>query len=157
MLGREIGKGLITLARKLVPDDNTPADEFRVKVMAWQDAEISLARANDKPERISGITDRAECLLAVLDSANARDAGQVRTLLEKLFARDHGQVTLASIHKAKGLEWDVVLHLDPWRIPSRWAKASGNPRELEQEMNLLYVAETRSKHTLANADLEYFV
>ena len=157
VLGREIGKGLIVLSKKLCPEDGAPADQVRGKVLEWQESEISTAMANDKPERVAGITDRAECLLAVLESAEARDAGQLRQLLTQLFARDHGQVTLSSIHKAKGLEWDVVLHLDPWRIPSKWAKASGDERALEQELNLKYVAETRCKHTLVAADLEYFV
>jgi len=160
MLGRDIGKGLIALSRKLAPEDGTPADQVRAAIASWEQNETSLAVANDKPERVAGIVDRAECLHAVLDSAEARDAGQLRNLLERLFANERGLVVLGSIHRAKGLEWDVVVHLDPWRIPSKQAKvasANGDDRPMEQEMNLRYVAETRTKHTLATADLEAFV
>lgn len=158
MLGRDLGKGLVALSRKLAEADSTPIDTFRGLVADWEAKEISLAAANGQPERVAGITDRADCLRAVADQG-ARDVGELRALLERLFARAAGQVTLASGHKAKGLEWDCVLHLDPWRVPSRHAREAqraGDPRAMEQEMNLLYVIETRTRHTLLLADVEAF-
>ena len=68
-------------------------------------------------------------------------------------------MTLSTIHRAKGLEWDAVLHLDPWRVPSKWALAAaagGNSAPLEQEKNLIYVAETRTRDLLLQANLEDF-
>lgn len=159
MLGRDIGKGLVALVRKLAPEEATAADVLRGKILEWQHSETQLALANEHPERVSGIVDRAECLMAVLDNAEARDAGQCIALLERLFARESGTVTLSSIHRAKGLEWDCVVHLDPWRIPSKWAREAardGDQRQMQQEWNLLYVCETRTRHTLVNADMEGF-
>lgn len=158
MLGRDIGKGLISLSRKILPDDKTPRFDCSGKVAEWIETEVSLARANKHEERVAGITDRGECLLAVIDSG-CRDAGELRQMLTKLFARESGQVQLSTIHRAKGLEADCVLHLDPWRIPSKFAREAeklGDSRQLQQEYNLLYVAETRTKHTLINADLSGF-
>ena len=158
MLGRDIGKGLVALSRKIAPDDSTPADTFAGLLTEWLDHELGLAAANDQPERVSGLHDRAECLRAVLGQG-VRDAGELRRALDRLFAREDGLVSLATGHKAKGLEWDLVLHLDPWRIPSRHAREAaqtGDRRQLEQEMNLRYVIETRTRHTLVNADLEAF-
>ena len=158
MLGRDIGKGLITLSKKVLPDDNTDRLRCSAIVADWIETETSLARANKHEERIAGITDRGECLLAVIDSG-CRDAGELREMLKKLFDRETGQVQLSTIHRAKGLEADCILHLDPWRIPSKYAREAakaGDPRQLEQEFNLLYVAETRTKHTLINANLEDF-
>jgi hypothetical protein len=159
MLGRDIGKGLTSLSNKLAPDDSTPRHIVAGKIVDWIESESSLARANGKEERVAGIQDRGECLLAVLGGAEVRDAGGLRQMLAKLFAREDGLVTLSSIHKSKGLEWDLVLHLDPWRIPSKWAKtaaAAGDTSQLEQECNLKYVAETRSRHTLVQASLDDF-
>ncbi len=159
MLGRDIGKNLVALSRKLLPEDGTDKLVANGIVAAWIDDESSLARTNGHEEKIAGITDRGECLLAVL-SSGCRDAGELRTMLTRLFARDTGQVKLSSIHRAKGLEEDVILHLDPWRIPSRYAREAaklGDRRQLEQEWNLKYVAETRTKHTLINANLEDFL
>lgn len=83
-----------------------------------------------------------------------RFAGEIRWYLTQLFERSAGHVVLSSIHRAKGLEWDVVLHLDPWRIPSKFAQQ--NPAQMKQELNLRYVAETRTKRLLIEANLEDF-
>ncbi len=158
MLGRDIGKGLITLSRKLLPEDGTPRDLCRGVIEDWIVTETSLAVANGKPEKVSGITDKGECLLAVLESGCA-DAGELRAMLTKLFSREAGQVQLGSIHRWKGLEADLILHLDPWRIPSKFAKTAaeaGDLRQMEQEWNLRYVGETRTKHTFVTANLEDF-
>jgi len=159
MLGRDIGKNLIALSKKILPDSSTLAAACAALINDWQEHEASLARANGHEEKVSGIYDRAECLQAVLAGAQCRDAGQLRVMLEQLFARDQGLVTLSTIHRAKGLEWDLVMNLDPWRIPSKFAKKAadaGNAETLVQEYNLLYVAETRTRHTLLNANLEDF-
>lgn len=158
MLGRDIGKGLIQLSRKILPDDKTTRLECSAKVADWLETETSLARANNHEERVAGITDRGECLLAVIDSG-CRDAGELRQMLEKLFARERGQVQLSTIHRAKGLETDCVVHLDSWRIPSKFAKEAekaGDRTQIQQEYNLKYVCETRTKHTLIEADLQDF-
>lgn len=158
MLGREMGKGLIALSRKICPEDGTARDLCAGKIQDWMDSESDLARANKHEERVAGITDRGECLLAVVDSGCA-NAGELRQMLSRLFAREAGQVILSSGHKAKGLEADLVLHLDPWRIPSKHAKAAaaeGDKRQLEQENNIRYVIETRTKHTFVEANLEDF-
>jgi DNA helicase II / ATP-dependent DNA helicase PcrA len=160
MTGRDIGKGLVALSRKIEPDDRASPVTFATRLRDWQETEESLARANGHEEKLASITDRAQCLRAVLDSAGVRDAGELRGALEKLFARDFGRVTLSTIHRAKGMEWDLVLHLDPWRLPSKQARRmalAGDDRALKQEYNLKYVAETRTRNVLLEANLEDFV
>jgi len=159
MMGRDIGKSLVALARKIAPEDTTPADVLNALIRSWMDREIELATLNGNPEREAGIRDRGESLLAVLEASRAPDAGELRRSLTYLFSRETGVVTLSSGHRAKGLEWDLVVHLDPWRIPSKFATQAalrGDRRQLQQELNLRYVIETRAKHTLINASLEDF-
>lgn len=160
MLGRDIGRGLIVLSKKIIPADDTPRDLCRGMIEQWVLNEVSLAQANGKGEgKMEGIYDRGEGLLAVLEGSECRDAGGLRRTLGMIFAKDSGQVTLSTIHRAKGLEWDCVMHLDPWRVPSKWARKAaeaGQRETLEQEYNLRYVCETRTKHTLILADLEGF-
>lgn len=154
MLGRDIGVGLIALSRKILPEDSTPRDLAIGFCQSWLESETAKAAAEGKEAKLAGIIDRGECLLAVLPSV--RDAGELRTAIGGLFDPKNSRVVLSSIHKAKGLEWPLVLHLDPWRIPSRYAlKAAdqGDPRQLQQERNLLYVLETRSQNILLNANL----
>lgn len=150
MRGREIGKGLVALSKKILKDDTLPREECLTLVDDWMARETHLAQANNKDAKVAAVTDRGECLLAVLEHPSVETAGQLRRALETLFAKDTG-VTLSTIHKSKGLEWETVLVLDPWRIPSKFAQREaslGNTARIEQEYNLRYVAETRAKRTL---------
>lgn len=159
MLGRDIGKSLIKLSSEIIKDDQAKAEICAGLIEDWKSREGSLARANEKEERLASIYDRADCLQAVLSNAQVRNAGDLRSMLRKLFEKESGQVVLGSIHRSKGLEWDLVVHLDPWRLPAKAAKQAaqaGDTRQLEQEYNLKYVCETRAKHTLVEANLEDF-
>ena len=153
--GRDIGKGLIAMTKKLSPDDGFPITKFESKLTEWQELEEAKALARDNPYRIDSIRDRAECLRATMDATQCRTVGELRAMLEMLFdgGKNGRKILLSSIHRAKGLEWDCIVHLDPWRIPSKMAKS---PSEMEQEMNLLYVAETRTRNVLILANLGDF-
>jgi superfamily I DNA/RNA helicase len=153
MMGRDIGRGLSALCKKLSPDFATSTDVFRQVLSSWFETERSKAEANEDATKIDSVTDRYECIVAVLDNRKPRTVRELINELDNLFAKDNGLVTLATGHKAKGLEWDTVLHLDPWRIPSKWAKKED---EITQENNLRYVLETRTKHTLMLANLKDF-
>jgi DNA helicase-2/ATP-dependent DNA helicase PcrA len=56
-------------------------------------------------------------------------------------------VTLASLHSAKGLEWDAVflVGLSDGTLPTTYAKT---PEQLEEERRLLYVGVTRARQWL---------
>jgi superfamily I DNA/RNA helicase len=159
MLGRDLGKGLKALVAKLAGKADLPLGQFVEKLNRWYESETELARLNDKPSQADSATDRMDCLMAIASGAQSKTTGELLAAIDRIFARERGTVTLASIHKSKGLEWDLVLHLDPWRIPSKQAQRAasrGDSRGLEQEWNLRYVAETRSKHTLIEAGLDDF-
>lgn len=159
-LGRDIGSGLVTLSRKIFPRDDMGPGEMLGALADWIASERSLLIANGQEEKVEGVEDRAEALRAVLSFAEVRDPPGLRRELGALFSSKAGaRVSLASIHKAKGLEWDAVLHLDPWRVPSKWAKEAarrGDDAALRQEWNLRYVCETRTRHTLIEANVEDF-
>lgn len=159
MIGRDIGKGLILLSKKIIPDDNTNAEGCFAAISAWRANESAKAVATGHDERLDAIEDKAESLLAILEGSAAQSARGLRARLGELFARDSGRVVLSTGHRAKGLEWDLVVHLDPWRVPSKWATRAaqkGDLRAMEQELNLRYVIETRAKRALALANLEDF-
>jgi hypothetical protein len=159
MLGRDLGKGLVGLCRKIEPVGSTSAATFAAKLDAWAEKEISLAEANGLDANVESIWDRAGCIRTVIGSCDPRTVDDICAQLEALFARETGLVTLSSIHKAKGREWDCVIHLDPWRLPSRQAKDAallGNLRPMQQERNLLYVCETRTRNWLIEANLADF-
>jgi hypothetical protein len=157
IMGREIGKALVNLSKKIVPNDEAPTDVCIELVNNWAAREINLALANGKDAHVAIIQDKRECLIAVLESSLCSKASSLRHLLGVMFDTGNLRITLATGHKAKGLEWPVVLHLDPWRVPSKYAVAArdnGNPVPYEQDLNLKYVIETRSKSVLIFAGLE---
>lgn len=157
ILGSEVGRGLVALAKKIIPNPQTSAEDSIRLVREWEKTEILKALANNKEAHAAVITDKAECLIAVLENADAKTMADANRALLSMFSKENLQITLSTGHKAKGLEWPTVIHLDPWRIPSKFAKnasAEGNPTPLSQDMNLKYVIETRAQEKLILADLE---
>jgi DNA helicase II / ATP-dependent DNA helicase PcrA len=154
MLGRDIGKSLIALAKKLCSDASMPAETCAATIADWRDREVMIALANQDDAKAESIRDKSECLFAVI-SSGCKNAQELFDKLQDLFSRESGSITLSSIHKSKGLEWHTVLHLDPWRIPSRYALTAGGIA-LQQDLNLRYVCETRAKARLVEVSLDNF-
>lgn len=149
VLGRDIAKGLEKLSKEIFGKQGHPVDIGLQLVRSWQDRETQKAEAEGKPAKVAGIVDRAESLAAILEACTTTRDLPAR--LASIFSGDTAPVVLATGHKAKGMEWHTVVHLDSWRIPSKFALRDGGAA-LEQEWNLLYVLETRAKHTLIIAD-----
>lgn len=151
--GRDLARGLKGLVTKLAPAE-APITKLMANLETWENHETSLALANHQEHKIESIEDRAEAIRAVAESTSVTQVRDLLQLLDQLFSRDSGRVWLSTIHRAKGLEWPVVVHLDPWRIPSKWARRSQDPVQLDQEANLRYVAETRTRKVLVEAKME---
>lgn len=153
MLGRDLGKGLLSIIHKLSGKSND-LNYFKSQLEEWKTTEYSKALINDDEKKAERIEDQYSCIMAVIESAEIKSIQELKKKLEDLFARENGRFTLSTGHRAKGLEWNTVVHLDPFRIPSKLARK--NPKAMEQEMNLRYVIETRTKQTLIEANLEDF-
>lgn len=139
LVGMDIGPSLLRIIKKLEPQRDLP-----LAIENWMRAELARKRNEER------VTDKADCLRALCTGRTSRD--EAVAYAEALFKQEGG-IELLSIHKAKGLEWDTVYHLDPWRIPSKWAKTE---EDLEQEANLRYVGETRFKKELYLINMEDF-
>lgn len=74
---------------------------------------------------------------------------KIKTMFEQ--TEDSSAITLCTIHKAKGLEADIVYILNENLIPSKFAKS---PAQLQQEQNLKYVARTRAKEAMYYLNLD---
>ena len=156
MLGREIGTGLTALAKKIAPQP-VSVDVFLGRLGEWLVTEVSKARANGKDDLVDGLEDRAACLRAILVGAQCTDSSQFQLALKSLFDNTTaGKITLSTIHRAKGLEWPTVLHLDPWRCRSNGQGYLIGNHDTNQDNNLRYIAETRTQHTLVLANGEDF-
>jgi superfamily I DNA/RNA helicase len=96
------------------------------------------------------LADKTECIEALCDGLDRAD--QVVSRIQVLFqdvnkttADITSYVLLSSVHRAKGLEAKVVRIIRPELLPHPMARL---PWQKEQEMNLKYVAETRSLEVL---------
>jgi len=144
LVGMDIGPGLVRVMKKLGPS-TLARRGIEDALEAWLKREIARAK------RVETVYERYECLRVLACREDCRDLGQAIAFAEALFKQD-GPIQLLSGHKAKGLEWNTVYHLDPWRIPSKFAKEG--TEEYEQELNVRYVIETRFKENLYLMNLE---
>jgi len=131
--GSDIGLRLVGTMRKLGPE-LLPRDGVLQSIEEW--------RADRLERESKTANDMADCMRVFAEHGNSlRDA---MAYAEHLF-KQNGRIQMTTGHKAKGLEWSTVYHLDPWlvrRTPS------------EQDKNLDYVISTRSRDRLIEIDTE---
>jgi superfamily I DNA/RNA helicase len=148
--GRSIGQGLIALTKKWKV---VKLDALQNKLDTYLNREVAKFLAAGKESQADTLTDKVETLFVLI--ARARDQGldnvaELRAMIESFFSDDVGKdaslVTLCSVHRSKGLEWDRVFLLGREELmPSQFAR---QPWQVAQEINLIYVAITRAKKTL---------
>ncbi len=111
------------------------------------------------PEGGGAVRERWESLAALArladDLAAARPEATLRDLVAELDERAEAQhaptvdgVTLASLHAAKGLEWDAVfvVGVNEGMLPITYADT---PEQVDEERRLFYVAITRARRDLS--------
>ncbi len=116
----------------------------------------SIGWSQDPPETRGAVRDRWDSLNALMRLAEEAPASTtLRGFVDELFERQAGQheptmqaVTLATLHSAKGLEWDSVhlVGLSEGLVPISYAR---DPAAIEEERRLLYVGVTRARRRLA--------
>jgi DNA helicase-2/ATP-dependent DNA helicase PcrA len=144
VLGRDIGAGLVNLIKQMRA---RTLDAMLVKLARFEEREVAKHTAAGEEQKAEAVTDRVACVRVVVDHLheNERTLGQLILKIEGMFSDTNGALTLATAHKLKGKEYDVVAILRPDLMPSRWARQAW---QREAEENLMYVAWTRAKRTL---------
>ena len=150
MLGREIGKGLVTLIKAQRAGDSV--ERLLFKLAEWGEKEIERHLAKGKEELAAAVEDKVECIRVIAASAGVTTVRALIGRIEGLFDASKPGVELATVHKSKGLEWNRVFILDrASKMPSPWARRAW---QKQQETNLIYVAVTRSQAELYDIDTE---
>lgn len=153
--GREIGKGLVVLARRWKAKS---LSILRDKLLAYTERGIKKYTAKEQPAKVQSIEDKSACLAVIIDRVFAKDPNTncpvdlVVAEIEAIFAdvQDTSKVVLLSSgHKSKGREWRKVIWLQTG--PNKRAKL---PWMIQQEENLYYVMATRSMHELILVDIK---
>jgi len=125
--GSDIGPKLVNALRRL-GDSSLSRSAILGAISSWQEARGESSSAKDF----------ADCMRIFTDASRTLSEAIARA---EFVLRQDGPITLITGHKAKGLEWDTVYHLDPWLINSG-----------EQEDNLKYVIQTRAKEAYFEID-----
>ena len=148
--GKDIGAGLKALAKKW----NSPNfNVYREKLDYHFEVQKKKFTEAGKEYRIEALQDKVECLKTIIARIIGKGlTGFPQTLIiaeidaifgETVNGDSSTYVLLSSIHKAKGMEWNKVYYLT--HVPSNRKMQDW---EKQCEVNLLYVAATRSKHEL---------
>ncbi|GAB2884546.1 UvrD-helicase domain-containing protein [Nocardioides pacificus] len=154
----EVRQG-ITLLRGTARSDQA-ADDI---VETVRDTFAGMGWTAEAPTARGQTRDRWESLQALVDQAAAfvranAESGSVGTLgdfvdeLDRRASEQHAPVaegvTLATLHAAKGLEWDVVFlcGMQEGTLPITYAET---PAAVEEERRLLYVGVTRARVNLS--------
>jgi DNA helicase-2/ATP-dependent DNA helicase PcrA len=143
---------LLRGAARAGSDDGPLPDAVRsvLSALNWHaDAPPAGGSARERWESLAALVALADDLLAAVPQAGLPD------LVAELDARADLQhaptvqgVTLASLHSAKGLEWDAVflVGLTDGTLPIQHATT---PAQIAEEQRLLYVGITRARERLA--------
>jgi superfamily I DNA/RNA helicase len=148
--GREIGAGLKKLANRWKVQNLNKLSE---RVTMHCEREMAKAIAKGQETKAEQIQDQCETLSALIERCQSLGQQSVRDLLaliDSMFSDSENAnpnlVTLSSVHKSKGLEWDRVFLIGRNQyMPSAYARQAW---QQDQEINLIYVALTRAKNTL---------
>lgn len=147
---REIVEALLLLRGATVSSTGGPLERAVGDVLA------SVGWSATPPDQAGAVRDRWESLDALMRLARETSPGTtLRQFVDELVERQALQhdptlaaVTLATIHSAKGLEWDSVhlVGLSEGLLPISYAR---DDVSVEEERRLLYVGITRARRRLA--------
>lgn len=150
--GRDIAQGLINLIGKWKVKT---LDALNDRLESYLEREKQKALTKGNEAMVQVVEDKVECVRACIEkcySENKTLVSDLKSLIESMFSNADDKttrkdlLTLCSVHKSKGLEWDRVFLLGRKDfMPSKWAKKEWMQ---VQENNLIYVAITRAKKDL---------
>ncbi len=143
------------------PDETAPPEEQRdAAAMLVDDVRAVLRDAGwqaEAPEGRGAARQRWESLAALValaeDAARTSPMGlpafveSLRDRAAMQHAPDVPAVTIATLHAAKGLEWDAVVLSGAHDGGLPWISAT-SPADVEEERRLCYVGLTRARHRL---------
>lgn len=140
VLGSEIGKGLVSLVKKMDAQD---LPHLKANLERWRDAEMAMLLEKGKDDKAAAVADRAECIFVMIESIpeSMKSIQGLIARIDALFQDEDNTLCLSSIHAAKGREWTNVVTYAPNRMPSPWAR---KPWMRTQEDHLSYVNDTRA-------------
>ena len=146
--GKDIGKQIKSELEAIADIIGFRYEEFNVFAEQYKEFKFQTYENLDNAEQLKeNLADKLNALQTIYSSQpNATCVAHLCTYIDDLFSDDESPITLATVHRAKGLEGDRIFIIKPEDMPMTWESQLG--WQEEQEDNLLYVALTRSKSEL---------
>jgi DNA helicase-2/ATP-dependent DNA helicase PcrA len=145
----DLGANLIKLigtVRKRAPKETLAS--FNTELETYIHEQITKCIDEDKIKLADLWSDKYECLSGIARDVTSVD--EMSGFLNRIFEDEPTDgVIFSSIHRAKGLEADHTIIVQPEKLPHPMAyKANNVESAVEQERNLTYVAVTRAMKEL---------
>lgn len=145
--GRDIGKGILKIVNRYkvvnIEDLGIKISNFKQlqedKLLLIEEGKYDKRKKNS----LLSAVDSCDTILVLLE--NVETLEELKKKIQTIFSDTVEGIVCSSIHKAKGLEAEKIFILNYNMMPHPMAKTD---EELEQEMNIKYVALTRSKSEL---------
>lgn len=147
--GRDIGAGLMALAKRWKV---ATIATLETRLTDYADREVKKCMDKKQELKAQQIQDKVDTLRVIMNTLAPTDS--IQALADVIFSlfndteagKPSPNLTLSTIHKSKGREWNRVYWLgrDKYQ-PSKYAKQDW---QMLQEDNLCYVAATRSMNEL---------
>lgn len=148
--GKDVGKGLVSLLKKLKPKS---MPDFLAKLTKWEAKETNRAAGLKKEaaeRKTAEISDQAETLRVLSDGLSG--VAELEARIESLFADDaagnKSLVVCSSVHRSKGLEAPRVFILRSTLGGRKPTKDKTPVSPSQEELNIEYVAITRTQTSL---------
>lgn len=129
VVGSELGPRVVGIMKKL-GDESMRTPQVLTEIESWREEKL---KAESKTAN-----DTADCMRVFAEHGTT--LGSAIKYAELLFS-SNGTIRLLTGHKSKGLEFTDVYFLDPWLCS-----------DTEQDRNLRYVIQTRSRQNLFTID-----
>lgn len=150
--GKKFGDTLIKLVKKMKAET---IEELYLKLDDWKIREkikLDNKKIPATPTQYENINDKYFTLIKIMDNCN--DVREVTNKLNTIFSDDNGNCfTFSTVHKFKGGEADTVYIIAPHLIPLK--RKNQTPQQYQEELNIKYVAYTRSKNKLVIVEKKY--
>ena len=146
VLGRDIGKGLVSLVTKWKRINTI--DKLVEKLDSTYQTAVNKA-ANDE-SKVAALSDQIATIKIFIEQCPDNRVSTLVSIINNFFSETpDNRITLCTVHKSKGLEWHKVFLLDPDKFQPCWVRKDW---QRVQERNIEYVAITRAKEQLVYID-----
>jgi hypothetical protein len=124
------------------------------KLVEYKERQVQKSLASGREDRAGEVSDTVDSIMAIIEGLpKGSSTKDLQNKIIEMFGdskeeRCENTLTLTTIHKSKGREWNRVF----WYGRNRWNPSSYARQDwqMEQETNLMYVAGTRAKTTLVD-------